>query len=188
MSHQYPGPQQPYQQPYQGPTPYQPPPSPKKGMSAWAIVGITLGGIFAFVLVLGVIGAIAGDGAGSASDTAVAVTDSPTLSPTVSPAIEAPAPSKAAVKPAPKPKPAAPKPPEYSDGDYVIGEDMPPGTYTSEGAQKGLFEFCSVTTKPADDSTWPQIKSANADERIIITLKKSDGVVTISGCEPLTRR
>ncbi|WP_406266249.1 hypothetical protein OHT93_09220 [Streptomyces sp. NBC_00191] len=51
MSHQYPGPQQPYQG---GPAPYQPPPPPKKRMSPWAIVAITLGGIFAFLIVVSI--------------------------------------------------------------------------------------------------------------------------------------
>jgi hypothetical protein len=70
----------------------------------------------------------------------------------------------------------------------VVGEDIPAGTYQTAGAEKGIFEFCSVTTDPVDEAKFPQLKSANADERIIITLTKADGVVSISGCEPLTRR
>lgn len=59
MSQQYPGPQQPYNQPpYQGPygggpAPYQPPPPPKKGLSTGAIVGITLGSVFGGLVILG---------------------------------------------------------------------------------------------------------------------------------------
>lgn len=77
---------------------------------------------------------------------------------------------------------------EYSDGDYLVGEDMPSGTYTTAGAKSGIFEFCSITTEPTSDTKFPQLKAANADERIIITLSKEDGVVTIQGCEPLTLR
>ncbi|WP_435601323.1 hypothetical protein [Streptomyces sp. C10-9-1] len=66
MSQQYPGPQQQpqHQQPHQGhtvpggypgaPAPYQPPPPPKKGLSNWAIAGITVGGVFAFLIILGI--------------------------------------------------------------------------------------------------------------------------------------
>jgi hypothetical protein len=89
---------------------------------------------------------------------------------------------------APAKKPGAKKAQEFKDGDYVVGEDIPAGTYATDGAQKGVFEFCAITTKPADSATLPQIKSADADQRIIITLTKADGVVTINGCEPLKPR
>ena len=34
----------------------------------------------------------------------------------------------------------------------------------------------------------PQWKTGNKDERVIFTLSAEDGVVSISGCEPLKRR
>jgi hypothetical protein len=46
-----------------GPAPYQPPPPPKKGMPAWGIVLITLGGIFVFVVFIGVL--VGGDDSGN---------------------------------------------------------------------------------------------------------------------------
>lgn len=82
---------------------------------------------------------------------------------------------------------AAAKEKDYPDGDYIVGEDIPPGTYTTTGAAPGEF-LCAITTKPTDDTTFPQLKSADANERIIITLTKADGTVTIQGCEPLTAR
>ena len=177
MSHQYPGPQQPYQ-PYQGPAPYQPPPPPKKGMSAWAIVGITLGGIVAFFIIVGI--AVGG----TDTDKTTARKSTPAATP------QKKAPSEAVKDAAqdPKPQEQPAKPNEYGEGDWVVGEDIPPGTYTTPGAKAGAFEFCSVTTKPTDDAKFPQIKSANANERIVITLTKADGVVTVQGCEPLTLR
>ena len=75
MSHQYPGPQQPYQG---GPAPYQPPPPPKKGMSAWAIVGITIGGVFALLIVLGI--ALGGGTEDKTSDTAASAKSKPAAS------------------------------------------------------------------------------------------------------------
>ncbi|MBA4865944.1 hypothetical protein H1V43_32290 [Streptomyces sp. PSKA54] len=76
----------------------------------------------------------------------------------------------------------------YGDGDYVVGDDIPAGTYETSGAKSGVFELCTITTEPTSDTKFPQLKTANADERIIITLTKDDGVVSISGCEPLTPR
>ncbi|ALC20587.1 DUF4352 domain-containing protein [Streptomyces pristinaespiralis] len=71
---------QPYQQPYAGgPAPYQPPPPPKKGMNGWAITGITLGGVFVFLIVLGAL--VGGDDSGTGSsgkpDTRAAAPEKP---------------------------------------------------------------------------------------------------------------
>ncbi|MER5896916.1 hypothetical protein [Streptomyces sp. NPDC001876] len=53
---------------------------------------------------------------------------------------------------------------------------------------KGVFEFCSITTAPTGELAVPKIKTANADERIIISLEKTDGVVSVSNCEPIKPR
>jgi hypothetical protein len=76
----------------------------------------------------------------------------------------------------------------YGSGDYVVGEDIPAGTYTTDGATQDSFEFCMISTEGDGGDNWGQLKSANANERIIITLNASDGVVTLDGCEPLRRR
>lgn len=92
MSQQYPGQQQPHQ-PYQGPAPYQPPPPPKKGMSAWAIVGITLGSIFTLLVILGIALGGGDETSDKPADTAAVASDEPTE--------KAPAPKVAEKKPAP---------------------------------------------------------------------------------------
>ncbi|NUL06335.1 hypothetical protein HRW07_24515 [Streptomyces lunaelactis] len=191
MSQQYPGPQQPYQ-PYQGPTPYQPPP-PKKGWSATAIVFTVIGGVFAFLIIIGI--AVGG----GVDDKGKTASDRTTAAPKVKAGAQEKDPDEALKDVQDESKKnrddlqkqideEAEKDGRFGDGDYVVGEDVPPGTYTSKGAKAGLFEFCSVTTEPTSDSKFPQLKSANKDERIIITLTKADGVVTIQGCEPLTLR
>lgn len=76
----------------------------------------------------------------------------------------------------------------YGDGDHVVGEDIPPGTYESAGAKEEEFDFCSITTEPTNSNTMPQIKNADRGERIVITLGKEDGTVTVQGCEPLKPR
>ncbi|WP_031095521.1 hypothetical protein [Streptomyces sp. NRRL S-15] len=186
MSNQYP-PQQPYGQPHQPYTgaPGYPPPPPKKKMSGGAIVAIVLGSVFGgiFILLL-IIGLAVGDDTSPSDDKASVL--EVTASPSESAAEKA---AKPAEKTSEKPKPAEPKKAaEYPSGDYVVGEDIPAGTYTSTGAEKGIFELCTITTEPADDTTMPKIKTANADERVIVTLAKDDGVVSISGCEPLKPR
>lgn len=213
MSQQYPepertqpgGPQAPYPYPY----PYQPPPPVRKRMSLWAIVGISGGSLFAFVTLLAIIGSTADDDKGTVASEAKVVEATVTVTaagPTATVTVTAkpaepkkavapkPTPSSAPPKPTP-PKPAeapkkksAPKAKQYGDGDYIVGEDIPPGTYTSKGAAPGLFELCTITTEPTSDAKFPQFKTANAKERVIIMLTKADGVVTVQGCEPLTRR
>lgn len=152
--------------------PYGPP--PKKSMGAGAITLIVLGSLLGLFILLGVLGAALG----SNNKGEPRATSSATAAPKTT------APTKQPETPAAKPT----KPAGYADGDYVIGEDIPPGTYQSTGAQAGAFEFCMVSTKPTADGVMPQLKSANKGERIIITLTAKDGVLSVAGCEPLTRR
>lgn len=80
------------------------------------------------------------------------------------------------------------KPETWTDGDYIIGDDIPFGTYTSAGAKEDVFALCMVTS--SGKGHWPILKSANKDDRIILKLtadNKGD-VLTISGCKPLSVR
>jgi hypothetical protein len=154
-------------------------------MNGWAIAGLTFAGLCG---VLGILGAITDtvDGSSTATRKPSATAPETSTKADAKPAEKKATPSSKA--PAKKKTPPKPKVVEYPDGDYVVGEDIPAGTYETPGAQKGLFEFCSITSDPVDDSKFPLLKSANADERIIVTLTKADGVVSVSGCEPLKAR
>ena len=105
MSHNYPGPnqpQQPYPGPYTGgPAPYQPPPPPKKGLSNWAIAGITVGGAFAFLILMGAL-ISSGDDSGSTASKPNTVAQAPkdTAKTDTKPADKKEQPAKA--KPAPE--------------------------------------------------------------------------------------
>ncbi|MFG2873307.1 hypothetical protein [Streptomyces sp. NPDC048338] len=156
--------------PYYGP--YGPPP-PKKGMSTGAVVAITLGSIVGGLVLLGAIASVGDDGGDR-------VDAKPTRTAAARPSTQA---ADAPTKAAPKATAAG-----YGDGDYMVGEDIPAGTYVSTGAQAGIFELCSITTAPTAKGVMPQWKTGNKDERVIITLTAEDGVVSISGCEPLKRR
>ena len=187
MSNQYP--QQPYGQPpptYVGGPGY--PSPPKKKMGTGAVVAIVLGSVFGFFFLLLILGLAVCDDSNQADDKASSLEiTAPAATEFAKPAGETPEETKPTTeKPEPKPEPK--KDLEYPVGDYVVGEDIPAGTYSSAGAEKGIFEFCSITTEPTGETTMPQIKTANADERIIITLAEEDGVVSISGCEPLKLR
>ncbi|MEU9014280.1 hypothetical protein AB0D12_31825 [Streptomyces sp. NPDC048479] len=103
MSQQYPNdpnqPQQPYQQPHpggpgaypQGPAPYQPPQEPKKSWVARHKVLTVIGGVFAFIVIIGI---AAGGGDGSSGNTG--------KKPATAVAPQAPAKGKADAKPAEK--------------------------------------------------------------------------------------
>ncbi|MFD8802731.1 hypothetical protein [Streptomyces atroolivaceus] len=162
-------------------------PPPRKPMSVGAIIAIVTGSVFGGVLVLLLILLVVGDDAIQADKspslevTAPVVTKSATAAPAKPTEKTSEEPQQAAKKPQPKEA-------EYPSGDYVVSEDIPVGTYTSSGAEAGIFEFCSITTEPTGETTMPKIKSAGVDERIIITLTEADGVVSISGCEPLKPR
>jgi cytoskeletal protein RodZ len=98
-------------------------------------------------------------------------------------------PSKSAAKVTPTKRTKAPqKMDTYGDGDYQVGKDIPAGTYRSSGAKKGIFDLCTVTTKPTSSSTLPQVKTANSGDQVLITLAKEDGVVTFKGCNSFKAR
>lgn len=89
-------------------------------------------------------------------------------------------------KPAPKPKSVD----EFPDGDYIVGTDIPAGTYESDGASPGLFEYCDVQTDgsgPNGDG-FGQWENGGKNERIIIILTEADGKLSVGGCQPLAKR
>lgn len=79
----------------------------------------------------------------------------------------------------------------YGDGEYIVTEDIPYGTYVSSGAKTGAFSLCTVTSEPWRGSAhMPILKVADEDERIILILGKyNEGdVLSIDGCEPFVKR
>lgn len=162
------------------PVPQPPAPEPRR---SWFARHKILTGVGVLLLVFVVIGIATGGGSKPAADAPAAPTHSAPAQATTEPTQTTAPKETAAATPSKAPAAA-----EYSDGDYVVGEDIPAGTYTSAGASPGAFELCMITTQGDGGNNWGQLKSANADERIIITLNASDHVLTVSGCEPLKRR
>lgn len=86
--------------------------------------------------------------------------------------------------------PAPPAAKSFTDGDYIIGEDIPLGTYVSAGAKPDVFELCMVSSSSSVDGHWPILKTANADDRIIVqvTARNRGDVLSITGCTPFEKR
>lgn len=79
---------------------------------------------------------------------------------------------------------------EFPDGDYVVGTDIPSGTYETVGASNSFLDYCDIQTDgsgPGGDE-FGQWENGGKNERIIITLTAADGKLSVSGCEPLTKR
>lgn len=179
-----------YQQPdggrhyYQGPPPpppghyappaaaYPPPPSePPKKKRKWPWV---VGGLFALM----VISSIAN---GGNRTSAPAVSTTPQAS------------SQSATSQATQPQaqaPAAASGPDLSqgipDGQYIVGDEVAPGRYKSPGAQSGIFDLCSVTTRSANGDVL-EWKTGNEGDQVLITVSEKADTIEIHGCEPFQK-
>lgn len=88
--------------------------------------------------------------------------------------------------------PAAPPSPAHDrnaigEGEWMVDEDMSPGTYVSTGAVKDAFALCSATVKGAEGEVieW---KTANAGERVVIEVPTNAARFVNHGCEPFVKR
>lgn len=80
----------------------------------------------------------------------------------------------------------APKPSGIGSGTHIVGVDIQPGTYRSQGAQQGLIEFCSWTTRKGASSNSDIIDfgSANANEPMVVEIGKGVKAFETNNCEP----
>jgi hypothetical protein len=71
----------------------------------------------------------------------------------------------------------------------VVGQDIAPGTYRSDGAQAGLFDLCSVSTHTGDaaDGSIIDWKTANANEPVRIKVSGAAKSVESHGCNTFTK-
>lgn len=69
------------------------------------------------------------------------------------------------VRPTPTPKTAkAPAIKSFGDGTYLVGEDIPAGTYTSPGAEESAFTLCYWNVRAGDETDADYLKGGNADK------------------------
>jgi hypothetical protein len=74
---------------------------------------------------------------------------------------------------------------EFGDGTWIVGSDIEPGTYRSNGATDGVVDYCSYSRlkEPSSDSDGLSFGSANANEPIVIDIRPTDGAFKVSGCD-----
>jgi hypothetical protein len=154
------------------PTAYGPPPEPpKKKRTGLKVFGGIVGGL----IVLGAIGN-ATNGSAPQPATTASLPSSPSA-PAAQSQQQAPAVVEA-------------QGPDFSqgipDGQYIVGDEVAPGRYKSAGAQAGIFELCSISTKRADGGVidW---KTGNKGDQVLITVTKEADTIEIHGCEPLQK-
>ncbi|MFG3495917.1 hypothetical protein [Streptomyces sp. NPDC047928] len=71
------------------------------------------------------------------------------------------------------------------DGVFLVGEDIQPGTYRSDGADTALCYWArlSDTTGEADDI----IANGNAKGQIVVKIAPADAAFEASDCKPWTK-
>jgi hypothetical protein len=95
----------------------------------------------------------------------------------------------------PKTKPtteakAKPKVFVIREGDWLVGDDVPGGTYVSKGAKPGVIMLCTWTVKASDDTGAAVLDfgtSQRVDEQGRVKLKTGNAFET-SGCENWIRK
>ncbi len=81
------------------------------------------------------------------------------------------------------------KPATFGDGTYLVGDDLPAGTYRSAGAAEGMFQLCSWSIKASDEQSARIVDIGTAGEltdRQRVKLKAGQEFET-NGCAPWTR-
>jgi len=78
----------------------------------------------------------------------------------------------------------------FGDGFWIVGEDIVPGTYESDGARPDSFGLCMATAHSGKDKGSEILNAANVSpgEPIRVSLDgKQVRAVELSGCEIFTR-
>jgi hypothetical protein len=135
----------------------------------WVLIGL------AVLLVLGCVGMGAILAGAGPSNNGIDVYDTPSI--------------QAVPNTGARPTVAKPKPEQtIREGDWVVGEDVPPGRYRTPGAKKSIITLCTWTVAPNEDAE-PQDfgTSDKTDEPGRVTLKKGN-VFETSGCQDWVRQ
>lgn len=75
----------------------------------------------------------------------------------------------------------------FGEGRHTVGEEIEPGTYVSEGVKADGSGPCSVTIERAGGGA-SQVRAVDRGERVVLTLDRDDGAVTVRGCQDFARR
>jgi hypothetical protein len=126
-----------------------------------------------------VLGAGIGIGAASSGSSA---SPAPEIQPVPGPTVTVPGPTVTA----PAPKPAGPAGAMTGDGVYVVGSDIPAGTYHTTGAVNGSAGNCYYALLGSTDTS-NIIDNNNVTGPATITVGGNVKAVQLSGCLPWHR-
>jgi hypothetical protein len=139
-----------------------PPPLPTHRLGLGARIALIIGGVL-------IVGAIAGiDRSDGATTASITTRPAPTPARAAPPLLELPASGG------------------IGDGTWLVGTDIPQGTYRSSGARHGFFELCTWSTHEGASRRSDVIDfgTANADEPMVVTIGKNVRAFVTSNCEP----
>jgi hypothetical protein len=154
------------------------------------VVGFVVGSVGVLVGVVGVTVAVAAHGGDSASQgpvTRVTVTAEPAAGATVTVTAE-PAPQPAPTPTTPPPPPASPTPKplphRVGDGTYLVGKDIPAGTWRNNGSyQNGGLCVAYASSKPSDISSY--LRGSTSKGAAIVMVNKGE-YFNVAYCNPFT--
>jgi hypothetical protein len=78
----------------------------------------------------------------------------------------------------------------WQDGTYLVGNQIPTGTYLSAGAVTGVFPYCHWERLGVLPSGARTVLAAGTDgpgEPVEVTLRAGDWELWVSGCQPFAR-
>jgi hypothetical protein len=168
-----------HQPPQQEP---QPPPAPRKTRSVKSVLTHTAAAVAGLI-----IGALIGSGGsddarskGTAPTTTVTATSTATETETAAPSTKkTPTPSEAT-------KPPAGKIP--GDGTYIVGTDIKPGTYRTDGPEDTAIPNCYWARLQATSGEFSDIiANGNTAGPTTVTISASDKAFQTTGCKTWTR-
>lgn len=96
-------------------------------------------------------------------------------------------PNLAAAPDRPATAPAANTPGQISDGVWIVGTDVQPGTYRSAGPVDGYCMWSrhsSVSGGPFDDII---ASDGRRDGQVVVTIAATDALFRTSGCAPFSK-
>jgi hypothetical protein len=165
------------------------PPQPPKKKST-AAVWLALGAVI-FVLGICSVGAILAGSTKPVQDR-IAEQQEKTLE-TPPPGLGVPdpgvRPSVTPTKPTPAPRKVA-EPLKFGDGTYLVGDEIPAGTYKTPGASESAFQFCSWNVRSGEGSDADYLDGGVADktkQQQRVKLKRGQ-VFDSQGCQDWVRQ
>jgi hypothetical protein len=162
---------------------------PKKTVAIWVPIVV---GILCLLVGLAAAGSSKKDNTAS-SASAATVTVTTTTTDTKAGTIPAAAPAKVTVTETTTQTAAAPSPSTaadtgYTDGTYIVGSDIKPGTYKSAGPAAGGIGLCYwERDKKTDDPLSKIIANDDTKGQAVINISSSDYSVTFTGCQPFVK-